>query len=305
MRKFQPFLIILTGGGLLLAIALLLLSSQWRPVRSGILFGISGMALVEKPLDWMSCPPTACFAIVHDNKKPGEGRIAILNVEDKNNPLYLPVSWDKSSAFPIDLEAIDRVPETEISTFMAVSSNGKAYYFSFADDRNLKLIDSFQLPNLPDDTNIEGFALQNIDGTLLAVWGHRGSDRDPGIIYWGKLDLNTYEISQLGSTAFTVPWPSDRVRHISDLKVNPAGILYVTSASDPGDDGPFDSAVYAAGVFRVEGDRLQFRENSSLAPLYRLEGHKVEALELLPGISGGTILGTDDENQGSSIYIKW
>ncbi|MGL5193818.1 MAG: hypothetical protein ACRC8Y_09450, partial [Chroococcales cyanobacterium] len=102
----------------------------------------------------------------------------------------------------------------------------------------------------------------------------------------------------------TVPWPEEDVRHISDLKVNNSGVLYITSARDSGDDGPFDSAVYAAGLFSMNGDQLEFRPASSLAPLYRVKGHKIEALEFLPGLSGGKILGTDDENQGSSIYLK-
>jgi hypothetical protein len=54
----------------------------------------------------------------------------------------------------------------------------------------------------------------------------------------------------------------------------------------------------------MNGDQIEFRPASSLAPLYRVNGHKIEALEFLPGLSGGKILGTDDENQGSSIYLK-
>lgn len=38
--------------------------------------------------------------------------------------------------------------------------------------------------------------------------------------------------------------------------------------------------------------------------LHTFDGHKVEALELLPGARGGMALGTDDENLSAAIYLS-
>ena len=93
--------------------------------------------------------------------------------------------------------------------------------------------------------------------------------------------------------------------HISDLKVDPTGVLFISSAKDPGNDGSFESAVYIADVFNSDRNQIRFRQNSELVPLYRFDEHKIEAIELVPGQTGGVIFGTDDENRGSSIYRSW
>ncbi len=66
------------------------------------------------------------------------------------------------------------------------------------------------------------------------------------------------------------------VRHVSDLKVDPAGVLFIAAATDPGDDGPFQSAVYVAGVFDVDDTGVALRQNSQLVSLSRFDAHKVE-----------------------------
>ncbi|MGK7872399.1 MAG: hypothetical protein AB4426_03515 [Xenococcaceae cyanobacterium] len=280
------------------AIAQPVLTQSWLPVRGGITFGISGMALVEQQKDFLS------FLIVHDNKGgEDEGRFALLTVEGKNPPEYFPLNLPASVDLPIDLEAVTAVPGQGKPTFMASTSFGKVYHLDLGEANNkVSPIKVFDLPDIPRGSNFEGFALQEIDGQLLAVWAHRGADEEPAVIYWGLLDLQTYEITQQGSASLRVPWPVCNVRHISDLKIDPAGILYITAAMDNGNDGPFQSAVYVAGVFSLQGNQIRFRQNQALVPLYRLPNHKVEAIELIPGATGGVILGTDDENMGSSIW---
>lgn len=276
-----------------------LASSPWLRVGSGITFGISGMALVEQANN------QANFLIVHDNKKPGENRLALLTVNSsKPDVEYLPLPWPNNVDLPVDLEAITRVPSRGNVALIAASSQGRLYYFTIENNQLISM-QVFDLPEIPQDSNFEGLAVQEIDGQLVIVWAHRGEAKDPGVIYWGILDLNSQQISVQGSAKFTVPWPQAQVRHISDLKVDPAGTLYVTSTTDTGDDGPFSSAVYVGGVFTVSQSKVQFRVNPELAALYRFDGYKIEALELIPGENGGVIFGTDDENMGSSIYTSF
>lgn len=303
MRKFPSLLI------LAIAVAALVfcffkpdraVSQEWHPVRSGILFGISGMATIDRQSDSNS------FLIVHDNKKQGQGRLATLTINGKQPPQYLPVNWPNDTELPADLESITTVPGVSKPTFMAASSTGKVYHFTFdASKKQISILKVFDLPNITNKSNIEAFALQKINGLLFAVWAHRGQDQDPGVIYWGLLDEKKYQFSQTGSRNLQVPLPVSAVRHVSDLKVDPAGIVFISSASDPGDNGPFASAVYVEGAIAINSDRISFNQNSQLVPLYRFDAHKIEAIELLPGRDGGVIFGTDDENMGGSVYLNW
>jgi hypothetical protein len=283
--------------------ALLLISVQvwaqdWRPVRGGIPFGISGMALIEQQSN------TLDFLIVHDNKKPNQPRLAIINIKGKKQPEYFPLNWPDNIELPIDLEALTSIPEKTKSSFIALSSSGKAYYIRLNPaNKTILVIKEFNLPGIIQGNNFEGFGLQNIDGKLVAIWGHRGEGEQPATIFWGVFDLAKYQITLVGSANLKVPFPSGNVRHISDIKIDPVGIVYITSASDEGDDGPFQSAVYVAGYLGLHGNKIAWRQNTQLVPIYRSEYHKIEAMELVPGAEGGVIVGTDDENLGSYIYM--
>lgn len=270
-------------------------AQQWLPVRGGITFGISGIALLEQQEDALS------LLVVHDNKGDNtQGRLAIISRTSQDTPQYFPLDWPAVEDLPIDLEALTVVPQQ--GNFMAATSSGQIYHFSLdAAQRQVTLLRVFSLPNIPAGSNFESFALQEIAGQLLAVWGHRGKDEQPAVVYWGLLDLNSSEITLQGSSTLAVPWPEGNLRHISDLKVDSAGILYISAATDSGNDGPFQSGVYVAGAFHWQDQEVKFKPNSALFPLYRFNYHKVEAIELIPGATGGIIVGTDDENRGSSL----
>ncbi len=303
-RRFITFIItFIISLGIVLAFVMMPqpgLSQQWRPVRGGIAFGISGMSLVDQQSDSRS------FLVVHDNKDKKSGRLAIITIKGEESPQYFPVSWSSETPLPIDMESITAVPGGSELSYMAAASAGKVYHFRLgASKQNVSILKVFDFPNIAKGSNFEGFALQKITGQLLVVWAHRGQDKDPAVLYWGRLDLNTYQISQVASTQLKVPWPVSAVRHISDLKVDPAGVLFISSAADNGDDGPFESAVYVAGAFGIGKQQITFQQNSQLVPLYRFKYNKVEAIELVPGQTGGAIFGSDDENMGGSVYLTW
>lgn len=315
MHRFQKLLIIVATAAALFFTSQQVLAQEWYPIRSGRLFGISGITLSARQGNSLS------FLIVHDNKQEGQGRLASISFKGKEQPQYMPLKWSAKIPLPFDLEAITAVPgenNTPLTgaservsirsepSFMALTSSGRIYHFRLnVFNRDISIDKVFNLPDIPNKSNFEGFSLTKLDDTLLAVWAHRGKDEEPAIIYWGELDLKTYQISPIGSTNFKVPWPLTNVRHISDLKVDPTGVLFISSAKDPGNDGPFESAVYIAGVFNSDRHQVTFRQNPELVPLYRFDRHKIEAIELVPGQTGGVIFGTDDENRGSSIYTSW
>ncbi|MEJ1932751.1 hypothetical protein WDZ92_21165, partial [Nostoc sp. NIES-2111] len=160
-----------------------------------------------------------------------------------------------------------------------------------------------ELPGIVKGSNFEAFALQNIEGKLVAVWAHRGEGKEAATIYWGLLNVNEYQITLAGSAKLKVPFPAGNVRHISDIKVDSAGVVYVASASDAGDNGPFQSAIYVAGYLGLRDNKVIWQQNSQMIPLYRFNYHKVEGIELIPGADGGIVVGTDDENLGAYVYL--
>lgn len=272
------------------------IAQEWRPVRGGMTYGISGIATVRQQPDVLE------MLVVHDNKKPDQGRLGLVAIVGSVQPQYIPVKWQPGAELPIDLEGLTAVPGT--TTYMAMTSAGKVFHFSLdRTNQTITVQKVFDLPNLPPKTNLEGFALAQVAGTLVAVWAHRGEGSDPGILYWATLDLTRYTVIPLGQSPITVPITDDQTRHISDCKVDAAGVVYITAASDNGDDGPFRSAAYIVGVIQPNGKQLQFSPNPALVPLWRDNYHKVEAIELVPGANGGVVFGTDDEIMGSSVVI--
>lgn len=271
---------------------------QWRPVGGGILMGISGMALVEHSAN------RTLFLVVHDNKREGEGRAGLLTIEGNLAPVYQPVDWPGRD-LPEDLEALSNVPG-RANRFLALASAGSLYDIELDSSRKaVRVIRGFHLPDAPRGSNFEGFALRRLGDQLLAVWAHRGETADPAVVYWSTLDLNRYSFTDVHFRRLRVPWPASDVRHVSDLKMDEGGAVYITSASDPGNDGPFASALYLAGSFQMCAGQFEFFENRELVRLQRFYYHKIEAFELVPGAGGGIAFGTDDENMGSSIYLDW
>jgi hypothetical protein len=300
MRQFPNFLITLAAWVTFSLVPQPVLSQQWRPVRGGIAFGISGMVLLTQQSDSNS------FLVAHDNKQKNQGRLAIITIKGEEPPQYFPLKWPSNTSLPVDLESLTAVPGTSEPTFMAATSAGKVYHFRLdASKQSISILKVFDLQNIAKGSNFEGFAVQRIDDQLIAVWAHRGEDNDPAVLTWGRLDLNTYQITSISSVKLKVPFPVSAVRHISDLKVDSAGVLFISSATDNGDNGPFESAVYVAGAFGIREQQIIFRQNSQLVPLYRFRYHKVEAIDLVPGRNGGLIVGSDDENMGGSVYLDW
>lgn len=287
---------------ILILVSLLLISQQvfaqsWRPVRGSILYGISGMALISQDNSSLD------FLVVHDNKQTNQERLALLTIKGRNQPEYLSLNWPSNSQSPIDLEALTSIPNTK-NNFIALSSTGKGYNLKLdTNNKSISVLKEFELPGIVKGSNFEAFALQNIEGKLVAVWAHRGEGKEAATIYWGLLNVNEYQITLAGSAKLKVPFPAGNVRHISDIKVDSAGVVYVASASDAGDNGPFQSAIYVAGYLGLRDNKVIWQQNSQMIPLYRFNYHKVEGIELITGADGGIVVGTDDENLGAYVYL--
>ena len=122
MPKFLRLMITIVVVGGLLLISQQVFAQTWIPVRAGIPFGISGIALINQQSDKLD------FLIVHDNKRPNQGRLGIISLQGKNQPEYLPLNWPNEK-LPKDLEVLTSIPDTKNSDFIAVKTHGKASNF--------------------------------------------------------------------------------------------------------------------------------------------------------------------------------
>jgi hypothetical protein len=273
-------------------------SGPWQRVGDDITSGVSGLAVTSGSADGLDA------LVVRDNKKPGENRIAEVTYRPGRSAEVSPVTW-QGGAEPIDLEAIDAVPGTS-DEYVAVASRGLAYHLKLVDaEKSVEVLDISPLPAIGTGDNFESFALTSRHGKTAAVWADRGAGADrPATLYAAPFSMTSYGESQFGAVqkaTFRAPYPGGDVRHASDIDVTKAGRLLISSASDAGDDGPFDSAVTDAGELSVSSaGKVRLSVDRSPELLKKFKGRKIEALHCIPG-SGRAALGTDDENAGGAV----
>lgn len=299
MRRFHIVFSTIALLGTLSFIPPSLSDPDWMLVRSGKAYGISGIAKFDRPQEAMK------FLIVHDNKADDPERLAIVSIPHPGQAEYFPLHWSENTELPMDLESLVAVPGNDWTPrFMALSSAGRVYDFTLEiAKQTIAIIQTFDIPNIPAGSNFEGFALTQIQGQQVVAWAHRGEGIDPAILYWGTMDIEQGKITPVGQIEVRVPLPTGNPRHISDLKIDQAGIVWISSATDPGNQGPFDSGVYIAGQLSVEGKNITFQPEPTLTPVALYPGHKIEAIELLSNSEGDGIFGADDENAGGFVRI--
>lgn len=274
----------------------------WQKI-GGPLRNVSGMALVFHGPQKVGAN-TPRFLVVHDNKNAGEPRVGLVNVGGPA-PLrpvaYTPLRWH-GAELPIDLEAICQVPGTP-GSYLAATSAGKLLHLRESGG-GIDVLHESILPGLKKLPEIEGFAVQSVGGETVAVWAARGQGDEPGVVYYGTYDPVADVVKLAGKADVKVPFPAGpHTRHVSDLRIDRAGVVWGTAASDPpGDRGPFESALYELGTIGLKGGKVAFDPNPQPAPRWKTT-RKVEAFELMPGDEGLVYFGADDELAGGWVYI--
>ncbi len=289
----------LLASGLLLAGALILLllplrRSPWIDVGSRQIDNISGLAFVPAP-GGSGQPDGNTLVLVHDNKLPDEPRVGLVRRADGR---YTPLTWPAGYALPFDLEAVTAVPGDD-TTLLALSSNGTVFVLTLSGG-TLGLRGTFTLPDRQAGANFEGLRMQRVGAVPLLVWGDRGTGRRPARLAWGRLDFDTYTVDRVRWAALQVPYPSSTdpaTRHLTDLDVTTEGDVWIAAASDPGDRGPFYSAVYLAGRLTWQDGQATFAPAPRLRTMTAFD-RKIEAVAISPA---GIVVGTDDEILGSAL----
>jgi hypothetical protein len=270
--------------------------------------GVSGTALLGPPQDGR-----IELLVVHDAKGAGGKRLGIVTIDPKasSSVNYRPLDWPAQTAPPDDLEAVSSLPG-QPGHFLAVSSSGQLFWLEVAGDVVKvvpgALLTEFMSPRPQSGVNIEGLSVQEVRGQVVIVWGHCGGGKEQGILYYGLLHLKSKQITGAVKTKpieVNYPSPTDpRTRHIADLKVDEKGVVWASATSDPGDFGPFASAIYNLGELDTSKTSIGFKQNPDQKPSWTFEKHKVEAIELVPDPGGGIVFGAEDEDKGGWLYFE-
>lgn len=253
------------------------LTDSWTSVGTGSAANISGIA-----------PAGSGWVIVRDNKLSAQNHVALLDQDAAVTALPWP------GTAPSDLESVDAVPGTG-NRFVVVTSSGAAWTLTTGAD-TISIDRAFKLPGTLKQ--VESFAMTSVRGSTVAVWASRGSSTSPARVKAATVNPSTGSFGPMASGKVTVPYPTANLRQVTDLKVVDGRVL-VSSASDPGNLGPFASAVYDVGTLGgINKYGKPILHLGTPRELGRYAGHKVEGIACHNGVG---VLGSDDESLGGAV----
>ncbi|MFP8960467.1 hypothetical protein ACLIYP_07835 [Streptomyces nanhaiensis] len=211
---------------------------------------------------------------------------------------------------PNDLESIARVPNRDEALLVESNDDGDdpaptIYLARWDKDLDIEIAGAVPWPRTPESlVNVEATAVATVHGKDYFLYAERAQGSDTTNINMTRLTIEESGRITFGNTwasvSFTAPAPPE-ARPASGLDVDGEGNLYISSAYDSGDLGPFDSAVYRAATVRPGGPA-----GAGLHPaepprqLARSSGLKVEGVALVDG-SFPLFIGADDEDYGGLL----
>ena len=288
MKRYTYFSIIFILISLSCQTELRPIDERWQFVSGKREIAISGIS---------STSDTNKYLVVHDNKKKGQLRIGLINLSADS--LYVGLKWP-SEDLPIDLEALSNIPGLK-NEYIAMGSWGFCYWIKLDLQSNtIDIIKEFRIPDSGPPLNLESLLIMRKNTNTYIAWAHRGSDSEESILFWGSISLfdDDITISVEDSIFINLPWPIASKRHMSDMDIDNNNMLWTSSTSDPGDDGPYQSAIYKIGKFEILKEKLYFNISDSFPKQYLFKNNKVEALTFN---ENKIVFATDDENLGAAI----
>ena len=267
------------------------IDTRWQHISNKRELSISGISPTTEKEKYL---------VVHDNKKKGQLRIGLIDLSADS--LYAGLSWPTEN-LPIDLETLSDIPGLD-NEYIAMGSWGFCYWIKLDIQSNkIDLIKEFRIPDSGPPLNLESFLILRKNKKIYASWAHRGSDSEEAILFWGSISLfdEDITISLEDSVLINVPWPLVAKRHMSDMDIDNNNILWASATSDPGDNGPYETAIYKLGSFSFKNENINFNVAESFPKQFVFANNKVEALTI---INNKIVFATDDENLGAAINIS-
>lgn len=268
------------------------------------------------------------FLVSHDTKGLFGPRLGILDVS-RGGPRYREIEihdWPADEPLPNDVEGICAIPnrsreylmvesgfyEQQFGRIIRIRYPGK----SISGAEYLASFQPFPCPGsrtTPRQEELEGIALLEVRDKIWLLLAQRGGKEKqedsktraiPGKLIWGMIDIDAakpqFEIS--GRAPLTYDRIADRGAadlYVKEVHANKWNVFSVAT-SDPGDFGPFRSAVYLAGTFEDVPAGITFTPaNNNEIVYWDFTSLKVEAVAAPAEISKapeGISIATDDEN---------
>ncbi|MEA1882831.1 MAG: hypothetical protein U9N31_10590 [Candidatus Marinimicrobia bacterium] len=267
----------------LLPVFLLSQDNEWRQIHDTREYSISGLAAFREG-----------YLVVHDNKKKGQPRVSYIDDEFQISKLI----WPEPS-LPYDLEAAVHIPAIK-DRFILMESTGKCYEINVdPKDGRIDLLNTFTVPRLKPDMNLEGLTIFPSGQGLVFIYGDRGSDSRKSTLFTAFFKHKKKSFYEIHSFEFDLPKPNSNKRCIADLTLKPDGSLWTAATSDPGDEGPFSTFIYELGQFNYAGTFTPIHPDL-LKPIMAFDGQKVEAMMFQ---KNALVLMTDNENFGATVKI--
>ncbi len=289
-------------------------------------YSVSGLAKVTPARDGAAYS----FLGVIDNKDDDEPRVLMIHLNSDyslKSPVVV-VPWPTPYPSDLDdLESVAAIPNGQTGSnqqFVTANSDGDFWRFTVNDSEQVTNVlksskDLYREGSTSSAKEIESIGFFTHNGSIKIAWAGRGSRDHSARLFSADftstsstLSFSNHDDRKIQETHFNWPRPvwgdDDNTRLISDLAIatNPNGAVYVSSAFDGGNGGPFASTLYNIGTFESVDD---YDDNSSPYPpkaalFIGNKGKKVEALEMFTGNpNDGFILGTDDEDLGGYIMV--
>ncbi|MDH2390202.1 hypothetical protein QCN29_15665 [Streptomyces sp. HNM0663] len=211
---------------------------------------------------------------------------------------------------PNDLESIARVPHRKEALLVESNADGDdpdptIYLARWDEELNVEIAGSTPWPETPEPlVNVEATAVATVHGRNYFVYAERAQGSDTTNINMTRLTIRESGRITFGKKWTSVSFTADQppgARPASGLDIDAKGNLYISSAYDPGDLGPFDSAVYRAATIRPGGPLgARLHPVRPAQKLARSSGLKVEGVGLVDGALP-IFIGDDDEDYGGLL----
>ncbi|MFR9780013.1 hypothetical protein ACL02O_28655 [Micromonospora sp. MS34] len=258
--------------------------------------------------------PQEVFLVCHDTRdneaERDLPRLAIVRTPvDPNGIIVQELDVDFPS-IPNDLESIARLPGRNEALLVEGNADGDdpdptIYLAKWDEELNVEIAGSVPWPDTPEPlVNVEATAVATVGGRNYFVYAERAEGSDTT-----NVNMTLLTVSEDGEITFGKEWTSvpftaaepPGARPASGMDIDAHGNIYISSAYDPGDLGPFDSAVYRAATVRPGGAiGARLRPVEPPQQLARSSGLKVEGVGLVAGALP-IFIGDDDEDYGGLL----
>ena len=255
--------------------------------------------------------------VVHDGKNDAEERdqprVSLVKTPTSLDGIQIvPQTSLTFDLIPNDLESVAIVPGRKgaLLAESGVSSDpdqAMIYYITWDAELTFEVESATEWPR--PVTNVEATAVVSIGDKLWFLYAERNDGHETTQIHGTELNIGNDGSLQFDdewtSEDFAPPVPADPTdaRPASALNIDTDGTIYVASAFDPGDLGPFTSAVWNAGTVDVDSaGGLVLNLTDTPVAVAISDGLKIEAIALNADKSVRPIfIGMDDEDYGGAL----